>query len=344
MGQIDPAQLDGLVGGDPKRVFRVDQDLTGTKFFQLEKYFTQIFMDIVDMSTVTDPMFWIAAGDTHEIEFDVLRGDVGALVVIYDWEGKRLPFYCISPTGELLDPVSIPAGYQLRSGVTNETRIVEFKMPLLEPDRYAGRWKVVIRHPGKICMGMPPKKPKDKGFLPEKCRGFRQPILYGIAIGVGSNFRMTPFVTPGPVYVGDPIQLSALVAEAGLPVPGCTVTVKATAPGGTTSTRTLFDDGGHDDGAADDGEYANRYTQTFAPGVYHFEFRAVGTSRFGEPVVREGLRDKEVLPKGGRPPGDGGPGDGQPGDGGPAGRDCCDELLEVLHKQTSLLERLLKKK
>lgn len=335
-GQIDPAQLDGLVASDPQRVFRVDQDLTGTKYFQLEKYFTQIFMDIVDMSTVTDPMFWITAGDTHEIEFDVLRGDVDAMVVVYDWEGKRLPFFCVSPTGEVLDPVSIPAGYQLRAGITNETRIVEYKMPLNEPDRYAGRWKVVIKHPGQVCTGMPEDEPKEAGFLPEKCRGFKEPILYGIAIGVGSNFRMMPFVTPGPVYVGDPIELTALVAEAGLPVAGCTVSVKATAPGGGTTVRTLFDDGTHGDGAPDDGEYSNLYTQTFAAGVYHFEFRAVGASRIGEPVVREALRDKEVIPRG-RPPID-------YGDGKSPGRDCCDELLEVLHRQTSILEKLLTEK
>ena len=54
------------------------------------------------------------------------------------------------------------------------------------------------------------------------------PLLYGIAIGVGSGFRILPFVTPGPVYVGDPILLTALISEAGLPIRGCTVTVEAT--------------------------------------------------------------------------------------------------------------------
>jgi hypothetical protein len=34
-------------------------------------------------------------------------------------------------------------------------------------------------------------------------------------------------VTPGPVNVGDPILLTGVVTEAGLPVTGCTVTVKA---------------------------------------------------------------------------------------------------------------------
>lgn len=332
-GQVDPTQLSALAG-DPGHVFRVDQELTGTHYFQLEKYFTQIFMDIVGTASVLDPMYWISPGDKHEIDFDVLRGDVNALVVIYDFEGKRLPFWCISPQGEILDPLSIPPGFQLRAAATNEARVVEFKMPLNEPDRYAGRWKVVVEHPGKVCFGMPPAKRDNIGFVSKKCRGSKVPVLYGIAIGVGSNFRMAPFVTPAPVYVGDPILLTALVSEAGLPVTGCTVTVEATAPGGATSSQTLFDDGAHADGGRHDGEYANTFTHSFVPGVYHFKFTTVGTSRDGEPVVREAVRDKPVLARDPVPP------DGH----GRDGVDCCDELLKTLRKQTALLERFLKKK
>ena len=331
-GEVDETQLNALAG-DPAHVFRVDQDLTGTRYFQLEKYYTQIFMDIVGTAGILDPMYWIAAGDTHRIDFDVLRGDVDALVVIYDFEGRRLPFWCVSPQGELIDPASIPPGFQLRAAATNQARVVEFKMPRNEPDRYSGSWTVVVEHPGKICSGMPPSRPDKPGYLPTKCRQSKDPILYGIAIGVGSNFRMTPFVTPAPVYLGDPILLTAIVSEAGLPITGCTVTVETTPPSGPTSSQTLLDDGAHSDSAANDGEYANTFTHTFTPGVYHFKFRAVGTSRDGEPVVREAVRDKAVLARDAVPPTTDG------GDG-----DCCDQLLEAIQKQTVLLEKLLRKK
>jgi hypothetical protein len=173
-------------------------------------------------------------------------------------------------------------------------------------------------------------------------------LLYGIAIGVGSDFRMFPFVTPAPVYTGDPILLTALVSEAGLPIKGCTVTVEATAPNGSMITTTLRDDGAYNDGAADDGEYARQYMQTFAPGIYHFKFRAVGMSREGKQVMREAVRDKPVLERG-RPdpgnPGNGNPGGGRPGDGGPPPLDnCCDELLKQMRKQTELLHKLLGEK
>ncbi|MCX5199351.1 choice-of-anchor D domain-containing protein [Streptomyces sp. NBC_00249] len=301
-GDVDTRQLTVLADGNPNHVFRVDTDLTGMRYFQLEKYFTQIFMEIVDTSSVLDPMYTIAPGDTHEIEFDVLRGDVSALVVVYDHEGMRLPFFCLSPAGEMIDPSTVPPGFQLRFGATPQTRIIEFKVPQKEPERYAGRWKIVVQHPKKVCYGTPPEKPANPGFLPDECRRYTKPVLYGVAIGVGSNFRMVPLVTPAPVYAGDPILLTAFVSEAGLPVTGCEVRVEVTRPDGSTATLDLYDDGGHDDGEADDGEYAVSFPHTTVPGIYHLRFTAVGRSRDGEPVRREALRDKTVLSKTGEEP------------------------------------------
>jgi len=331
---IDPTQLGALVTS-AQNFFRVNQDLTGAQYFQLEKYYTQIFMDVVGTSSISDPMYWISPGQTQEIEFDVLRGDVEALIVIFDYQGLRLPFHCVSPDGEIVDPAVIPPGFQLRSGWTSEARFVEFKMPLLRPDRYAGRWKVVVRHPGRVCTGPPVPSPDQLGFLPKECRAYKQPVLYGIAIGVGSNFRIMPFVTPNPVYVGDPILLTAVVSEAGLPVTGCNVTVSATSPSGATWAMTLLDDGAHSDGAVNDGEYADMFTHTYEAGTYHFLFHASGFSRDGEPVVREAVRDKAVLSKVPvQPPGGG----GRPGDD-----ECCQRLLKAIQEQTRLLENILKR-
>lgn len=344
--EVDFSQLNALTG-DINRVFSVNQNLTGDKYFQLEKYYTHIFMNIVGTQSILDPMFWITPGDTHEIEFEVLRGDVDAIIVIYDFQGNRLPFFCVSPKGEIVDPALIPSGFQLRSGFTSQARLVEFKMPLKEPDRYAGTWKVVIRHSGTVCYGNPnpSRKSEEPGFLPKKCNHkVKDPLLYGIAIGVGSDFRMFPFVTPAPVYAGDPILLTALVSEAGLPIKGCTVTVEATAPGGATFNLTLLDDGVHMDGDADDGEYARQFTQTFTPGTYHFKFRTVGLSREGRQVVREALRDKPVLQRHVQdPPGTGRPGGDRPGDGErPPRKDCCEDLLKAIREQTRLLEHIVK--
>ena len=81
----------------------------------------------------------------------------------------------------------------------------------------------------------------------------------------------------------------------GLPVTGCTVTVDAVSPSGQTWTSiVLKDDGAHDDGDADDGEYGRLFTQTGVAGSYTFTFRATGYTRDGEPVNREAVRAKYV--------------------------------------------------
>ena len=144
---------------------------------------------------------------------------------------------------------------------------------------------------------------------------------------------MQPYVQPAPVYVGDPILLTAVITEAGLPVIGCQVTVTATSPTNDVWSIKLFHDGQHSDGGAKDGEYADNFHQAYEAGTYHFVFHATGYSRDGKPVVREAMRDKVVQQK---PTTTGG------GDGGD--KDCCKELLRAINHQTRLLEEVLKKR
>lgn len=326
------AQLCPATGGQFLHV----HDFSGLDFFKLEKHFTQIYMATVDLAQISDPTFFIQPNDTHEHAFDVLRGDVTIMVVIFDRDGVRLPFWLRSPQGEIIELTTVPPGFQIRPGMTNTARFIEVRLPQGEPDRYAGQWHVVVRHDGKQCVakgvpsaatwtagptgGAPTGLPATHvsvnegvgfGFTSKRCKpNLTDPVMYGIALGAGSNFRMFPFVEPGIVTVGDPIRLNALVSEFSLPVIGCTVTVDARAPGGTVTSLTLHDDGAHDDGATDDGDYGGRFLYTQAEGMYEFLFRARGTSRDGEPVMREATlskyvegRDKLVPPGGGTRPG-----------------------------------------
>jgi hypothetical protein len=332
-------------------------DFSGLDFFKLEKHFTQIYMATVDLTQISDPTFWINPNENHEHPFVVLRGDVTIMVVIFDRDGVRLPFWLLTPKGEIIELANIPPGFQIRPGMTKTARFMEVRLPQGEPDRYAGQWKVIIRHDGKFCfasgapsaaawttMGsggaasgasaafMDQSGGPAFGFTTKRCKpDVTDPAMYGIALGAGSNFRMFPFIEPGIVKVGDPIRLNALVTEFSLPVLHCTVTVEATSPGGTITLLNLYDDGSHEDGDADNGDYGGRYTQTSQEGMYQFLYRAYGTSRDGESVVREATLSKWVE---GRdqlvPPGNGRPG----GPGGTVGSDaCCSRLqrwLQVL--------------
>lgn len=299
---IDTGRLGQLAQATGGQFLHV-QNFSGQSYFGLEKYFTQIYMNLVDLATISDPVYTINAFETHEIDFSVLAGDVEFMIVLYDKDGIRIPFYLKSPTGEVIDLFTLPPGFQLRSGITDTARFLEVKLPQGEPTRYAGWWKVIVQHDGKACFYKSEGNRKlnldkgghfNSGFQPSECKENKDPIIYGIAIGVGSNFRMIPYVEPGIKRIGEPLLISAGVSEFGLPVRRCDVTVEAKAPDGTATTLQLQDDGVHLDGDADDGLYAKQFLQTYVEGFYNFTFRATGYSRDGEPVQREALLSKYI--------------------------------------------------
>lgn len=340
---IDMLQLATLSSGAGGYYGAVDPTQPAVAY-QLMKFYTQIYMDLVDTAVLKDPRDTIQPGQQHEIEFDVLAGDVSAIVVMYDFKGLRLPFWLQSPIGEIVDAAFVPPGFQLRTGFTEATRFLDLVLPWADPKRYAGRWKLIVRHDGKVCRGSPEvRENKSLGFRPRDCRDSKSPVEYGYMIGVGSNFRLQGYLSAGPVRVGEPIVMTGVPSEAGLPVTGCVVTVDVVSPNGQKwNGLALADDGAHGDGDANDGEYARAFTQTAVAGSYTFTFRASGVTRDGEPVYREAVRAKIVEGWGttGDPGTHGGGGDG--GGNGPGGDDdCCKRLLKQLQHQTEVLEKLL---
>jgi von Willebrand factor type A domain len=316
------------------------KDLSGQNFFDLEKYFTQIFMGVTQNVPIKDPMYTINPSETQSIEFNILRGDSRILVVMYDFPGKRLPFWLESPQGEIIDITHVPPPFQLRANAAPTARFMEVHLPVNDPDKYAGMWKVVIQHSGQVCTVRGDKRGNDFathavdnpalhwGFV-SSCKPSNDPVQYGIAIGAGSNFRMFPFVPPNSLKVGDPMLLSAIVEEAGLRIPGCDVTAEVKSPSGSVWNLKLWDDGAHSDGAGNDGEYANTFTHTAEQGFYLVTFRASGKSGDGEPVFREEQRSKYVegtVPVKNPP--------NRPTDGGSGTpttrRDCCSRITRLI--------------
>lgn len=324
-GDIDSAALTQLASATGAS-YQGAEDLTGKSWFLLEKYFTQIFMDSAGLGQISDPFYTIAPGATHTHEFDILPGDVNCMVVIYDMAGQRLPFHILTPKGEIIGGNSLPPGFALQIRSSPTARMVEVKFPAKEPDRYVGRWQVVISHQGYVCSGDVGKDPAD-GFLPGKCEKSKSPVDYGIAIGAGSNLRLQPWVDPVTTYVGDSFRLNCDLAEAGLPVTDADVRVVITGPTGTSWTLPLRDDGASQDGSAQDGDYGGRFDQTYTAGNYQLTFTADGVRR-GQPYHREAHRTKPVFDKR-KPPYDGGGKD-----------DCCRLLLRFI-EQTPLGKRLM---
>jgi von Willebrand factor type A domain/Abnormal spindle-like microcephaly-assoc'd, ASPM-SPD-2-Hydin len=346
---IDTNQLAQLSTGAGGYYVVVDPTRPATTY-ELMKLYTQIYMDLIDTSVIVDPKFTINPGQKDVFEFDVLAGDVTGTVVVYDFDGLRLPFWLETPAGEVVDAAFAPPGFQLRTGFTETSRFLDFVLPWGEPKRYAGRWRLAVAY-DRVCRGKPTsgqkqaRKPVDVrvgnevdanqdvtyelGFVGRDCGEPKNPVDYGFVIGVGSNFRLDAYLSPAPVNVGDPIRMTGVPSEAGLPVTGCTVTVDIIAPTGATwNGLVLADDGAHEDGDPNDGEYARVFANTQVAGSYTFRFRATGYSRDGEPVMREAVRSKYV--EGTLKPPDGGHPDSH--------SDCCDKINAILLRQTKLLE------
>ena len=87
---------------------------------------------------------------------------------------------------------------------------------------------------------------------------------------MGSDYRLEASLTPGEVLVGEPVHVMARTTEAWWPIPGADVRVTVTRPDGSTVTERLYDDGVHDDGAANDATFGLNFTSTTQKGYYDF--------------------------------------------------------------------------
>ncbi len=91
------------------------------------------------------------------------------------------------------------------------------------------------------------------------------------------------------------IKTIASITEGGLPITGATVNADITMPDGSTETLVLYDDGGHGDIAANDGVYANYFTNTGQIGTYKIDAAATGTTPSGTLFSRQAETTVEVV-------------------------------------------------
>jgi hypothetical protein len=80
------------------------------------------------------------------------------------------------------------------------------------------------------------------------------------------------------VHSGEPLDLTATVRRAGVPLSGATAVARVALPDGTAREVTLLDNGVAPDLVAEDGVYTGRLTDTTQPGLYRIAVRASGTA------------------------------------------------------------------
>jgi hypothetical protein len=116
-----------------------------------------------------------------------------------------------------------------------------------------------------------------------------------ITASVSGSTDLTLFVDFDKIeYIpNEPIVVIAELEDSLGPILGASVVANVQTPS-ITDTLTLYDDGAHQDGAADDGVYANSYTNTSERGSYTFKVDASGTSNTGDAFTRTATKSTVV--------------------------------------------------
>lgn len=120
--------------------------------------------------------------------------------------------------------------------------------------------------------------------LPENSAG-----LVVVAGEPDSRLTLTSTVGPLSRHANDNVTLRATLADDGTPITGARVTARLAAPAAPAGDAiTLFDDGRHDDGAANDGVYAASVTSLpgDAYGFWTVRYDAEGTNAQGVAFAR----------------------------------------------------------
>jgi hypothetical protein len=170
-----------------------------------------------------------------------------------------------------------------------DTGLIRLRDPLdniISPFQSESRhrvWRVTNPMGGEWTLSLVTQIP---GEAPEQGGEFLPPYL--VQAAVESDVTMDLYLTT-PVedrVPGVPMGIVTSLTDAA-PITGATVLAGVTAPNGTPYLFLLFDDGLHEDGAANDGIYGNTFYNTGQPGSYNVNVIAGGTSPINGSFVRQ---------------------------------------------------------
>jgi Mg-chelatase subunit ChlD len=261
-------------------------NVTSLGIFDIEKFFLQTATTILGGVTTLDPVSRINPGQEQVWQVPLIPADKSVSFVLM-YKNGVLPYQIEAPDGTVYPTGAPPAGFGQYVLEPPNARVLRLQLPTDEPHRYAGIWKVRVHHGGKLIGGRSPDDdPKSAAASHSIQMG--DPVDYALAVSVFSNLRLLAYVSPQPLHLGDPITVTAVLSEEEIPVTGATVDVQVRFPDSVTyRSLDLHDDGAHNDGDANDGVYANVFTETLQEGHYQFAYHAFGQSAREGDFVRE---------------------------------------------------------
>jgi hypothetical protein len=168
---------------------------------------------------------------THTVMIDET---VSEALFLLDWNeiGIEMLFQLRKPDGTLIHPSMVP--YDFEDFYPNYHLGWRFDDP--EP----GKWELLVRHQG----------------------GAKMPVPYQVLVSGQSSLSAMLLLADflGSDYTtGEMVPIYAILSSH-MPITSALLQAIVTAPDGTETLVPLFDDGMHDDGAADDGLYGGYYT------------------------------------------------------------------------------------
>jgi hypothetical protein len=204
------------------------------------------------------------------------------------------------PNGTIIDPTSATTDPNITFSSGSTFEYYRIRNPV------AGTWTMRIFRSSASASARKPSSPQT----------------YTALVMGRTNVSLNFYLNLSTYKVGDPMVLTAVIADQ-QSILGATVNVVVTIPttqaptieprtrwiqvGRDTkplrpsATRTisqtisLYDDGQHSDGAANDGIYANSFTNTTTAGIYTFDLSAAGITNAGTPFTRLASATANVI-------------------------------------------------
>ena len=209
----------------------------------IQSVYNKIFAKITLKSVVlaTDSGF-INLNQTIEKSVEV-DGGISQVNMTLSWPGSTIEMVLVDPSGTVITPDTAPA-----LGITYQVAPTYVIYTVDNPMQ--GEWKMRI-----TGTDIPPEGE-----------------LYSIVVTGTSDF-VTNLLAFEPTYaIGDTIRIGIRISEktgdTAEPIIGATTLATIVRPDGRIETLSLFDDGAHNDDAANDGIYAGDYTNVDILGTY----------------------------------------------------------------------------
>jgi ligand-binding sensor domain-containing protein len=169
------------------------------------------------------------------------------------WRAGQVGLTLLDPAGRRIDPAE----------ALRDPAIEHFS---LEADTFANLTIYSVKDP-----------PPGTWTMTLDGRDLLEVVDYAAYVELDNRLRLSASLDAGLYRPGQPMRVSATLRDGDQPVAGATVTAELVGAGPEPTPATLFDDGGHGDGRANDGIYANLLSAPAEGGYYPVTVTARGS-------------------------------------------------------------------